>query len=214
MATPQSAHHQPGSQPASQLGGQPSPNATDRAQAQPTGQPTRRPASSRIPNPAPSPTPQPEHRGLFVATDTPPENALVRGLLAGSAFTTAMLLISTLMGIAALGMTEGLAISLTCIVAGLLGGLLQQVWFNPRVLGLRLPYAARVPLFGITYLLVLAACAYLGRWLPPTPAAWGTFVVIYLAILVVLTGVFTHRYRRQTALYADHLAAYRRQQGR
>lgn len=167
------------------------------------------------PSPHPTrPAAQPKRCGLFATTDTPPENALMRGLLVGSAFATAMMLVSTVIGIAVLGMTEGLAISLSCIVAGLLGGVLQQVWFNPRVLGLRLSYATRVPLFGLTYLLVLATCAYLGRWLPPTPGAWGTFVLTYLAILVVLTVAFMRRYRRQMALYTNRLAAYRRQQNK
>ena len=92
-----------------------------------------------------------QRHGLLAPSDTPPENALVRGLLTGSAITVAMLLFSTLLGIAAIGMTEGLAISLSSIIAGIAGGILQQTWFNPNVLGTRLTYASRIPLFGITY---------------------------------------------------------------
>ncbi len=148
--------------------------------------------------------------GLLAPTDTPPETALVRGLLTGSAITVAMLLVSTLMGIAAIGMTEGLAISLSSIVAGIAGGILQQVWFNPSVLRARLPYTSRIPLFGITYFAVIATCARMGSWLPPTPEAWVTFIASYLAILAVLTAAFSYKYRKQVKAYAEHLAEYRK----
>ena len=152
--------------------------------------------------------------GLLAPTDTPPENALMRGLLTGSAITVAMLSVSTLMGIAAIGMTEGLAISLSSIVAGMAGGILQQIWFNPNVLGTRLSYASRIPLFGISYFAVLAICARLGSWLPPTVAAWATFAVSYLAVLAILTVVFSIKYRKQAKAYAERLAEYRKQRNR
>ena len=153
-----------------------------------------------------------QRRGLLVPSDTPPENALVRGLLTGSAITVAMLLFSTLMGIAAIGMTEGLAISLSSIIAGIAGGILQQIWFNPNVLGTRLTYASRIPLFGITYFVVLAACALMGSWLPPTTEAWATFVACYLAVFFILTVLFSLRYRKQAKAYAERLAEYRKRQ--
>ncbi|WP_273383580.1 hypothetical protein [Enorma phocaeensis] len=153
-----------------------------------------------------------QRHGLLAPTDAPPETALARGLLTGSAIAVAMLLISTLLGIAAIGMTPGLAISLSSIIAGMAGGILQQIWFNPNVLRVRLSYASRIPLFGITYFAILVICAQLGSWLPSTIAAWATFTVGYLAVFAILTIVFSLRYRKQSKVYAEHLAEYRKRQ--
>lgn len=155
-----------------------------------------------------------EGRGLLALVDEPPRTALAAALSTGCVTATALLLPSTLVGIAAQGMSEGLAICLSCIAAGLAGGLLQQLWFNPNVLRLRLAYPARIAWFGCTYLAALAGCALLGGWLPAgEPGAWVAFVAMYLAILGVLTLLFTRRYRRELDEYAVRLAAYRAARG-
>lgn len=148
--------------------------------------------------------------GLLAPSDPPVRSALREGALVGSAISTALLLASILFAALTVGMDEGLLICLTCIVAGVAGGLLQQVWFNPRVLRARLPYSARIPLFGLSYLAVLVGCALTGGWLPPTTGAWISFVVTYLVVLVAMTLVCRRSYRRQLAEYARRLEEYRR----
>lgn len=148
--------------------------------------------------------------GLLAPSDPPARSALQEGVLVGSAVSTALLLASILSAALTAGMNEGLLICLTCIVAGLAGGLLQQVWFNPRVLGARLPYPTRVPLFGLSYLAVLAGCALVGGWLPPMARPWVLFVILYLVILATMTLVYRRSYRRQLSEYARRLEEYRR----
>ena len=99
-----------------------------------------------------------------------------------------------------------------CVVAGLGTGLLQQVFFNPHVLGPGLPYPARTVLFGLCDLAVLAGSAWFGGWVPrDMPGAWITFVATYLAILLVLMIALGTACRRQEASFAESLAAYRRE---
>lgn len=149
-------------------------------------------------------------RGLLSPVEEPPRTSLAAGLSMGCVIAVVMLLATTFAGIAAFGMSKGLAICLSCIVAGVAGGLLQQVCFNPRVLGLPWGYPARVALFGIAYLAALVPCAWLGGWLPvDVPGAWISFVVIYLVILGACTFGLSRRYRRQRAAYAECLDAYR-----
>lgn len=140
--------------------------------------------------------------------------AMWRGLSTGCVFAVAMLTVSCGMGIAFAGMNEGMALCLSCVSAGVSGGLLQQLWFNPRVLGARLSYPVRIALFAICYLGVLAACAQLGAWLPPLPEAWASFVACYLVILAVLTVAYTVRYRSELHDYEQSLNAYRAQRAK
>lgn len=151
--------------------------------------------------------------GLLAPSDPPARSALREGALVGSAISTALLLASIISAALTVGMNEGLLICLTCIVAGLAGGLLQQVWFNPRVLGARLPYPTRVPLFGLSYLAVLAGCALAGGWLPPMVGPWVLFLILYLVILATMTLVYRRSYRRELSEYARRLEEYRRGKG-
>lgn len=154
-------------------------------------------------------------RGLLIRMEEPPRTALAAALSSGCAITVVTLLITTLMGVVFSGMSEGLAISLTIIVAGMAGGLLQQLCFNHRVLRLHVSEPARVALFGVAYLAVLVPCAVAGGWMPSdVPGAWMTFGCIYLVILAACTLFFTWRRRRQNAEYARRLESYRARRGR
>lgn len=156
-----------------------------------------------------------QRRGLLSLVEEPPRTSLAAGLSMGCVMAVVVLLAVTLAGIAASGMSQGLAICLSCIVAGVAGGLLQQVCFNPRVLGLPWGYPARVALFGIAYLAALVPCAWLGGWLPvDVPGAWITFVIIYLVILGACTFGFSRRYRHERAAYAERLDAYHARRAR
>ena len=131
---------------------------------------------------------------------------MVSGLLSGSALAVAMLVASLLSSVAVAGMTWVVVLLLSIIVAGLAGGLLQQVWFNPQVLGLGWGYPARIAAFGVSYFVVLAACAWMGAWLPREAGPWVGFVVSYLVVLAVMTALFTRVYHRQASAYAKGLA--------
>lgn len=96
------------------------------------------------------------------------------------------------------------------IASGIACGLLQQVWFNPNVLGLRIAYPWRIAGFGITFYAILAPCAWFGGWVPHLAGPWVTFTVLYLVVLAVMTTAFTRAFRRQRAAYDERLAAYHR----
>ncbi|MFC2705288.1 MAG: hypothetical protein ACFN02_04950 [Olsenella profusa] len=134
--------------------------------------------------------------------------ALGRGALTGSLIAVVMLAAAVGIDAAREGLTENTRFCLSYIVAGLAGGILQQVWFNWRPTR-RLAYSMRLLGFGLTYYAVLVGCAALGRWLPAEhPWAWVTFTVIFLAILVALTlviGAFLHR---RGIEYKERLDAY------
>ena len=134
--------------------------------------------------------------------------ALGRGALTGSL--VAVIMLAAAVGIDATreGLTEGTRFCLSYIVAGLAGGILQQMWFNWRPTR-RLAYSMRLLGFGLTYYVVLVGCAGLGRWLPAEhPWAWVTFTVAFLAILVTLTLVIGTVLHRRGIEYKERLDAY------
>ena len=124
--------------------------------------------------------------------------AIGAGVLTGSLITCIMLVIALIIGSALQGMDEGIA-----------GGVLQQLWSNLRATVLRLRYPLRLLGFSLSYYICLAACAFLGRWLPSTPGAWATFTAIFLVILLVLTVVLTRVFHRREGAYGRKLGEYR-----
>lgn len=135
--------------------------------------------------------------------------AIGAGVLTGSLITCIMLVIAIIIGSALQGMDEGMAYCLSFIAAGIAGGVLQQLWFNLRATVLRLRYPLRLLGFSLSYYICLAACAFLGRWLPSTPGAWATFTAIFLVILLVLTVVLTRVFHRREGEYGCKLGEYR-----
>lgn len=87
---------------------------------------------------------------------------------------------------------------------------LQLVFFTPAVIR-RMAYPARLALFGACLYAVLCALAFIFAWVPASnPGAWVTFTVVYLAILAVLTLVFSAKLSRETRELDDRLAEYRK----
>ena len=87
---------------------------------------------------------------------------------------------------------------------------LQLVFFTPAVIR-RMAYPARLALFGACLYAVLCALAFIFAWVPvSSPGAWVTFTVVYLAILAVLTLVFSAKLSRETRELNDRLAEYRK----
>lgn len=124
-------------------------------------------------------------------------------------FTTTMALWS-LAGLAFVGPEYGLVVTVSLLIACLLLGILQSIWFTDRWLR-SLAYPGRVLGFGLCAFAVLAACAYLGRWFPEgNTGAWLSFALIYLAALAVLTVAYRIHYRRTAASMDAALARYRR----
>ena len=154
-------------------------------------------------------------RGLLAPADEVPANALAMGLSAGCCISTALVLAAAIGDLVAGASFITAGVCMGCVAAGLGTGVLQQVFFNPRVLGPGLPYPARTALFGLCDLAVIAGSAWFGGWVPrDMPGAWITFVVAYLAILALLTIALGRVYRGQEARYAEGLAAYRSRRSR
>ena len=87
---------------------------------------------------------------------------------------------------------------------------LQLVFFTPAVIR-RMPYPARLALFGVCLYAALCALAVFLGWFPVSdPGAWVTFTVVYLAILAVLALVFNAKLSRETRELNDRLAEYRK----
>lgn len=134
--------------------------------------------------------------------------ALGRGMLTGSLIAVTMIAMAIGIDAAREGLNEGTRFCLSYIVAGLAGGILQQLWFNYRPTR-RFAYSTRLLGFGLTYYAALAGCAALGRWLPAEdPGAWVTFTATFLAILVTLTLAIGVVLRRRGIEYKARLDAY------
>ena len=130
-------------------------------------------------------------------------------LMGGCVIFTCSMGLWSLVGLAYVGPEYGLVITVTLLVACLLLAVLQTLWFTDRVLK-RAAYPARMGGFGLSAFAVLAACAYLGRWLPTDePGAWLAFAGIYLAILAAMTAGYALHYRRSASTLDEALRRYR-----
>lgn len=134
--------------------------------------------------------------------------AVGRGLLTGSRIAVIMLALAIAIGAAVSGLDDGMRYCLSCIVAGLAAGILQQLWFNYHP-AMRLDYSARLLGFGITYYAVLAACAYFGSWLPAgNPWAWATFSLMFLVIFAALALIIGVSIKKRGIEYTERLDEY------
>lgn len=130
----------------------------------------------------------------------------------GSFISVILLLVALGLGAAFGEWNGGMALCLSYIVAGVAGGLLQQLWFSFGVMT-KMAYPGRFAGFGLSYFVVLALCATFGGWLPAdNSGAWVIFSLLYLAIFAVLTIAFSAWYRHKGSSYRKMLAEYRRQQ--
>lgn len=88
---------------------------------------------------------------------------------------------------------------------------LQFVFFTP-VLIKKMPYAMRLLFFGLCLYAVLAGFAVMMAWFPMGDlGAWASFTMIYLAVLVGMSGFFAVRQRREERMLNDRLSEYRRE---
>ena len=142
---------------------------------------------------------------------TPTENLteLVRSICIG--FTVAMIaLLAWGTCFADDAVKQGIYYCWSILAACVAAPALQLVFFTPTVIR-RMAYPARLVLFGVCFYAALCALAVFLGWFPASdPGAWVTFTVIYLAILAVLTLVFTARLSRETRELNEGLAEYRK----
>ena len=135
--------------------------------------------------------------------------AVMVGVFTGSLWAVVAFLVWAIATTVAQGPDESTRYTLSVIAAMLTGGIFQQLWFNYRVSS-KLDYRARVLGFGLTYLVALSACAWLGQWLPvASPWAWMSFLITYLVILALLTLFFSRLYSRHSLSYQQALEEYR-----
>lgn len=134
--------------------------------------------------------------------------AVRAGILVGCLISCVMLVASIAMGVLHGIMNDGMVYCLSLILAGVAGGVLQQLWFNLEATMLRLRYPTRLLGFAMSYYACLVGCALLGHWVPPIVEAWVGFTVIFLAILLVLTIVFSWMLRRRGLEYDHKLKEY------
>lgn len=105
---------------------------------------------------------------------------------------------------------QGIYYCWSILAACVAASALQLVFFTPAVIR-RMAYPARLALFGACLYAVLCALAFIFAWVPASnPGAWVTFTVVYLAILAVLTLVFSAKLSRETRELDDRLAEYRK----
>ena len=105
---------------------------------------------------------------------------------------------------------QGIYYCWSILAACVAASALQLVFFTPAVIR-RMPYPARLALFGVCLYAALCALAVFLGWVPVSdPGAWVTFTVVYLAILAVLALVFNAKLSRETRELNDGLAEYRK----
>lgn len=138
-------------------------------------------------------------------------HAVSMGVFVGSAWAVAAMLAWAIGTTVQEGtLSEAAASAMSWMFACLAGGVLQQLWFNYRP-ATRLSYGKRLAGFGVTYFVALLGCAVLGQWLPAgMPWAWVGFTATYLAILAILTVVFTVAFKRKRAEYQEVLDRFHR----
>lgn len=136
-------------------------------------------------------------------------NLIKKTLVGGCVIFTCSMTIWTIFGLIFAGPEYGLLVTITLLIGCVCLAILQSFWFTNRILK-RLAYPGRVLGFGLTAFVVLALCAYLGQWLPTDDlGAWGTFTLIYLAILALMTAAYTLFYRRSSRNLDEALSRYR-----
>lgn len=128
-------------------------------------------------------------------------------------FTIAMVLWCAA-GLIFAGPEEGIVITLSLLAAFVLLCSLQTFWFTEIALK-RPSYPVRIAGFALTALPALALCAAIGHWIPlDNPAAWATFVIVYLVITAGFTVGYTLYFRRIAGSYDAAMARYRERRGK
>ena len=153
-------------------------------------------------------------RGLLEGPAERPGSVLFFGFMTGCAVACAMLLIYIGIGAALSGMSEGMAYCLSFIVAGITGGILQQLWFNYAPCILRVSAPLRYAGFAITYYACLLGCAAFGRWFAFDALRVAIFSVNYLAIFAIISVSFAISGRRRAREYDSRLKEYRERSGK
>ena len=152
-----------------------------------------------------------QNRMFDVASRQTRGGAVTHGFMVGCVIAVIMLAFSMAAEAASGDWDEGLTFCLSYLVAGVAGGILQQMWFSPHVIE-RLSYLPRIIGFAVTYYIVLAACALAGGWMPADSMAFVEFTITFALITAAITASFTIRMRREGGTYDELLAEYRRRQ--
>ncbi len=96
------------------------------------------------------------------------------------------------------------------LIVSSLGSLLQFIAFTDRVIK-KLRYSARLLIFALPFLALLAANAYLFRWFSPESGYWLTFILIFLAVFAAMSVGFEIYYKAMGKKYDGLLGQYRKQ---
>jgi hypothetical protein len=134
--------------------------------------------------------------------------AIATGFFTGSGIAIVMIAIGLVGSLIYAGPLEGILLTMSLVIAGVAGGVLQQLFFN-YMPAFRMSYAVRVFLFSVLYFVVLLGCAFLGNWFPKdVPGAWVLFVAIFLAILLVTSLTIGHSLKKKGIEYKAKLDDY------
>ncbi len=96
------------------------------------------------------------------------------------------------------------------LIVSALGSLLQMLAFTERIIK-KLRYSARMLMFAVPFLAVLALNAYLFRWFPQESGYWLTFTMIFIAVFAGMSIGFEIYYRVMGKKYDGLLGQYRKQ---
>lgn len=127
---------------------------------------------------------------------------------------TIYMLAGTLAAIAFTGLSYGLTLTLTLLLASFAFAFLRAFFFTDHIIK-TLSYPVRILGFGLAAFILLASCAWLGQWFPmDNPWAWGTFTLIYLAILGACCLGYQIYFRRTSGSFDAALKDYHQRMGR
>ncbi|MGI6216936.1 MAG: hypothetical protein ACOYIK_04915 [Coriobacteriales bacterium] len=134
--------------------------------------------------------------------------AIATGFFTGSGIVVVVLLVCIVGSLIFAGPIEGILLTLSLVIAGIAGGILQQLFFN-YMPAYRMSYPMRLFLFSVSYFVVLLGCAFLGNWFPKDiVGAWILFVVIFLAILLIASLAIGHSLKKKGIEYKAKLDDY------
>lgn len=106
--------------------------------------------------------------------------------------------------------TVSISVIFSLLILSAVGSFLQYLCFTDRILHC-LRYSLRLLLFTALFLPVVAGCAWMFHWLPrESPYAWLTMLLIFLAVLIVMTVGFEIYFRLVGKRYDGLLGEYKR----
>jgi type IV secretory pathway VirB2 component (pilin) len=151
-----------------------------------------------------------EEESLFSGSEfSKMSNVVLAGIMGGSAFSCAVLLVAVIVAAALFGMSQGLLWCVSIVVVGVSCGILQQLLFNWKPAILRFSYPARLAIFGIAYYVILAILAVSCHWFDATLGRMLVFTLNYLVIFAIMTLIFWLVFRDREREYAKRLAEHR-----